>query len=101
MEPRSESSHKPTDTVHLTLEAWPQGLVVGALLPMILVTISNMRKGSLLHKLILLEVRSALLSPSLPSANLACSSWSRCPTDSTFSQMDPPLDGYVPQRRRS
>ena len=38
------------------IEAWGQGLMFGALMIMVCVTISNMRKGVLLHKLILLEV---------------------------------------------
>ena len=37
------------------IEAWGQGLMFGALMIMVCVTISNMRKGVLLHKLILLE----------------------------------------------
>ena len=40
----------------LVLEAWSEGCMVGALMIMSFVTISNMRRGVLLHKLILLEV---------------------------------------------
>lgn len=39
------------------IESWSQGFMVGALLIMACVTISNMRAGIFLHKLILLEVR--------------------------------------------
>ena len=39
------------------LEAWGQGCMFGALMIMACVTIASMRKGVLLHKLILLEVR--------------------------------------------
>ena len=39
------------------LESWGQGFIVGALLIMALITISNMKKGILLHKLIFVEVR--------------------------------------------
>ena len=38
------------------LEAWGEGFMFGALLIMAIITIANMRKGALLHKLILLEV---------------------------------------------
>lgn len=40
----------------LVLEAWSEGSMVGALMIMSFVTIANMRRGVLLHKLILLEV---------------------------------------------
>jgi hypothetical protein len=50
-------SGKPTNPDHLTLEAWSQGMMVGALVIMSMITIANMRAGVLLHKLILLEVR--------------------------------------------
>jgi hypothetical protein len=55
-----QDSQKPTDPTTLTVEAWSQGLMVGALLIMISITASNMRSGSLLHKLILAEVRLVL-----------------------------------------
>ncbi|KAL2393299.1 hypothetical protein ABEF93_002847 [Exophiala dermatitidis] len=44
----------------LVLESWSQGCLVGSLLIMGCVTVSNMRKGVLLHKLILLEQLAAL-----------------------------------------
>lgn len=40
----------------VTLEAWGQGFMVGALIIMVCGTVANMRKGVLLHKLILVEV---------------------------------------------
>jgi len=40
----------------LILEAWAQGYMVGSLIIMAAITVSNMRKGVLLHKLILIEV---------------------------------------------
>src|ERR1700733_11540595 len=49
---------KPTNASELILEAWGQGFMVGALIIMMCITLANMRKGVLLHKLILLEVRS-------------------------------------------
>lgn len=47
---------KPTEPDGLVLEAWSQGFMVGALVIMSCITIANMRRGVLLHKLILLEV---------------------------------------------
>ena len=53
---------KPSDPAHLTLEAWSQGMMVGTLVFMIMLTIANMRRKVLLHKLILIEVRRPILS---------------------------------------
>jgi len=47
---------KPSDPGKLTLEAWSQGFMVGALIIMCGVTLANMRRGVLLHKLILIEL---------------------------------------------
>ena len=47
---------KPTDPKGLTLEAWAQGYMVGSLIIMACVTVANMRRKVLLHKLILIEV---------------------------------------------
>ena len=44
------------DSEVLIVEAWSQGFMFGAILIMAVITIANMRKGVLLHKLILLEV---------------------------------------------
>src|SRR6266536_2704793 len=38
------------------LEAWGEGFMFGALLIMAIITVANMRRGVLLHKMILLEV---------------------------------------------
>jgi hypothetical protein len=43
-------------TKSFILEAWSEGCMVGALMIMSFVTIANMRRRVLLHKLILLEV---------------------------------------------
>lgn len=40
----------------IVLESWSQGCMVGALMIMSFTTVANMRRGVLLHKLILLEV---------------------------------------------
>jgi hypothetical protein len=48
---------KPADSKGLTLEAWSEGFMVGALMMMACVTVANMRRNVLLHKLILVEVR--------------------------------------------
>lgn len=47
---------RPTNPDGLVLEAWGQGLMVGSLLVMAAITVCNMRKNILLHKLILAEV---------------------------------------------
>ncbi|KPI36292.1 uncharacterized protein AB675_7337 [Cyphellophora attinorum] len=44
----------------LVVEAWGQGFIVGSLIIMACVTVANMRKGVLLHKLILLELLLAI-----------------------------------------
>ena len=51
---------KPSVPGRLTLEAWSQGFMVGALIIMCGITLANMRRGVLLHKLILLEVGNPL-----------------------------------------
>jgi len=53
---------KPTDPDGLVLEAWAQGYMVGSIIIMICITLSNIRRGVLLHKLILLEVPLHLIS---------------------------------------
>lgn len=53
---RNAVIHRPTDSDGLVLEAWAQGFMVGTLLFMIAITIANMRRRVLLHKLILAEV---------------------------------------------
>ncbi|KAJ5225918.1 hypothetical protein N7468_007143 [Penicillium chermesinum] len=47
---------KPSDPDGLILEAWGQGLMVGSLLIMAAITIANMKKHVLLHKLIFAEL---------------------------------------------
>jgi hypothetical protein len=47
------------------LESWSEGFMVGALVIMSCITVANMRKGIILHKLILFE---ACRPNSLPSA---------------------------------
>lgn len=49
-----------TDKEALIVEGWGEGFMVGALLIMALITIASMRKGVLLHKLILLELLLAM-----------------------------------------
>jgi uncharacterized YccA/Bax inhibitor family protein len=44
------------DTEAYIVEGWGEGFMLGALSIMAIITISHMRKGVLLHKLILLEV---------------------------------------------
>ncbi|KAM5343476.1 hypothetical protein ACJ41O_012013 [Fusarium nematophilum] len=53
---------RPSSQARLTLEAWSQGFMIGALIIMVGITLSNMRRGVLLHKLILVEVSILLLA---------------------------------------
>lgn len=50
-------SSRPTDPDGLVVEAWGQGMMVGSLVIMVAITLSNMKKHILLHKLILAEVQ--------------------------------------------
>jgi hypothetical protein len=50
------NSSRPTDPDGLVIEAWGQGMMVGSLVIMAAITLSNMKKHILLHKLILAEV---------------------------------------------
>lgn len=56
----SQRVTRPTNPDGLVIEAWGQGLMVGSLVVMAAITIANMRKHILLHKLILAEVRAVL-----------------------------------------
>ncbi|KAH6698093.1 hypothetical protein BKA61DRAFT_622631 [Leptodontidium sp. MPI-SDFR-AT-0119] len=47
---------KPTNPNTLIVEAWAQGFMVGSILIMLCTTVSNYRRGVLLHKVILLEL---------------------------------------------
>lgn len=49
---------KPIVPNTLIVEAWAQGFMVGSILIMLCTTISNYRRGVLLHKLIVLEVNA-------------------------------------------
>jgi hypothetical protein len=51
------SSTKPSDPEKVILEAWSQGFMIGALVIMCGITLANLRRKVLLHKLILIEVR--------------------------------------------
>jgi hypothetical protein len=54
---RRDSTFKPlSGDKALVLEGWAEGFMVGALIIMSCITLANMRRGVLLHKLILLEV---------------------------------------------
>ncbi|KAL6399524.1 hypothetical protein AUP68_18072 [Ilyonectria robusta] len=58
----SPHEFKPSSPAQLTLEAWSQGFMVGALVIMAGITLANMRSGVLLHKLILIEVSAIVCS---------------------------------------
>lgn len=66
----STQSERPTDE-WLLVEGWGQGFMVGCLIVMVAVTVSNMRKGVLLHKLILTEVWSSY-QPLMVHVYLVC-----------------------------
>lgn len=57
LQKREDNSAKPTDPESLVLEAWAEGYMIGSLIIMSCITLANMRRGVLLHKLILLEVK--------------------------------------------
>ncbi|KAF1937259.1 hypothetical protein EJ02DRAFT_477436 [Clathrospora elynae] len=50
---RGHVVEKPTNPDELILEAWAQGYLVGSLVIMSFITLANMRRGVLLHKLVL------------------------------------------------
>lgn len=52
----SVNAAKPSDPAGLTLEAWAQGYMAGSLIIMAAITVANMRRHILLHKLILIEL---------------------------------------------
>ena len=52
------------------LEAWSQGFLVGGLIVLIMITVANMRRGVLLHKLILIEVSSVSFSCHAMATNI-------------------------------
>lgn len=56
---------KPQDAEGAIIEAWAQGYMVGSLIIMACVTVANMRKHVLLHKLILVEVAPLLMCSAL------------------------------------
>lgn len=47
---RGKVVEKPTNPEELVLEAWAQGLLVGSLVILSFITLANMRRGVLLHK---------------------------------------------------
>lgn len=93
---------KPDTVEGLVLESWAQGLLVGAFVIMAGITVANMRKGVLLHKLILIEVRS--ISSRLPAwkltdtiANLGHASWNIYICEWSGIWMVSFLHGHLPQ----
>lgn len=47
---RGNVVEKPSNPEELILEAWAQGYLVGSLVIMSFITLANMRRGVLLHK---------------------------------------------------
>lgn len=60
---------KSTDPDGLILEAWAQGFMVGAIVIMICITLANLKRGVILHKLILIEVCTYLNTKAFCSIN--------------------------------
>ncbi|CAF3474356.1 unnamed protein product [Fusarium graminearum] len=56
----SEHGEWPSSPEKIALEAWSQGCMIGALIIMIGITVVNMRRGVVLHKLILIELLLAM-----------------------------------------
>ena len=56
LQARSILPSKPTNPDGLVLSAWAQGFMSGSIVIMACITIANMRRGVLLHNLILIEV---------------------------------------------
>ncbi len=56
---------KPIDPQGLILDAWLRGSMVGSVIVMAAIAMSNMRRKVLLHKLILVEVSRPLLRSAL------------------------------------
>jgi hypothetical protein len=54
--PANETVTKPQNINGLILEGWAEGYMVGSLIILTCITLANMRRGVLLHKLIFLEV---------------------------------------------
>lgn len=59
LDEQGDPSQRPTNADGLVLEAWAEGFMVGSLIIMTCITVANMRRGVLLHKLILVEVRKS------------------------------------------
>jgi len=85
---------KPPESHGLTLEAWAQGFCVGALIIMAGITVSNMRRGVLLHKLILIEVRIQTPNRNVIFARAHSSQLILGMPHNTFIFPDPPVYGW-------
>lgn len=86
---------KPSDPGKLTLEAWSQGFMVGALIIMCGITLANMRRGVLLHKLILIEVSDPPnLNTHSPPADNDTSQLILAVPNGFFIFFDPPVWGW-------
>jgi hypothetical protein len=52
----NESGREAMGLEYTILESWSQGVLVGGIVILVLITLANIRRGVLLHKLIFLEV---------------------------------------------
>jgi hypothetical protein len=81
----------PSSPARLTLEAWSQGCMIGALIIMIGITLANMRRGVMLHKLILAEVS---VFPSMSDPSHKPHKLLLAMPNGFFTFFDPPIWGW-------
>ena len=81
----TDKVEKPTDPAALTLEAWAEGYMVGSLIIMSCITLANMRRGVLLHKLILLELVMGYWQGTQSEFNVPFSMLIKCQASSSSS----------------
>ena len=64
---------RPTNPDGLVLEAWAQGYMVGSLIVMSCITMANMRKGAVLHK-VSLQAYAQFRKSYVSATNVVCHS---------------------------
>ncbi|KAF2861917.1 hypothetical protein K470DRAFT_214072 [Piedraia hortae CBS 480.64] len=72
---RALDVQKPSEPAGLAIEAWAQGYLVGSLIIMASITVANMRKNVLLHKLILIELVFGMLHGTFIFTNPPVYAW--------------------------
>ncbi|KAF5544526.1 hypothetical protein FPHYL_11016 [Fusarium phyllophilum] len=84
----------PSSPAKLTLEAWSQGCMIGALIIMIGITLANMRRGVMLHKLILIEVSISISIAFNKQSSHKISKLLLAMPNGFFTFFDPPTWGW-------